>query len=221
MDPTLTDPFQEPAQTPANAPNLTGEWSQALGDPKVQTALLQFGISMLQPPSFGDTTGSQFGRAVGHAGEALTAQDEIKRKQQATDSQQTLREAQATAAEARAAGTGARNDAAAARLDLAREKLGLSQILAANRNRTNIMNAYTRARAKYEEGRILDQKLPPFPDLNTWAAQTGVADMLSQEGMTPQGGAGSGIDPATRVVGQVYNTPKGPLKWTGSGWLPP
>jgi hypothetical protein len=27
--------------------------------------------------------------------------------------------------------------------------------------------------------------------------------------------------PTTRVVGQVYNTPKGPLKWTGTGWVSP
>jgi hypothetical protein len=23
-----------------------------------------------------------------------------------------------------------------------------------------------------------------------------------------------------RVAGQIYNTPKGPMKWTGTGWLP-
>jgi hypothetical protein len=28
-------------------------------------------------------------------------------------------------------------------------------------------------------------------------------------------------DPAARVKGQVYNTPKGPLIWTGTGWVPP
>ena len=26
--------------------------------------------------------------------------------------------------------------------------------------------------------------------------------------------------PRQRVVGQTYPTPRGPMKWTGTGWLP-
>jgi hypothetical protein len=40
-------------------------------------------------------------------------------------------------------------------------------------------------------------------------------------GATP-GAAGAAIPPAAdRVAGQVYQTPKGPAKWTGSGWVAP
>lgn len=36
------------------------------------------------------------------------------------------------------------------------------------------------------------------------------------------GGSGGGVPPpAQRKVGQVYDTPKGPLRWTGTGWLLP
>jgi hypothetical protein len=38
----------------------------------------------------------------------------------------------------------------------------------------------------------------------------------------PAGGAPASIPPAgQRVPGQTYSTPRGPMKWNGSGWVPP
>jgi hypothetical protein len=38
----------------------------------------------------------------------------------------------------------------------------------------------------------------------------------------PSGGGSAVAPPASaqRQTGQIYNTPRGPMKWTGTGWLP-
>lgn len=149
----LTDPFSGPEASPA-APqnsNISQQWSDALGDPGVRTALLQFGLSALQPPSFGDTFGSQVGRSIGSAGEAVGRREEDARKQQETDSKAQLRDAQSTAAEARATAAGARADSSSARLGIEREKLGmardrmsLSETMQRQRRQIDAANAYSR-----------------------------------------------------------------------------
>jgi hypothetical protein len=88
-----TDPFN------FNMGNLAQEWNTALGDPAVRAALLQFGISALQPPQFGDTTGSLFGRALGHAGEAIDRRTEQERKQFEAESKADVAEARMRSAE--------------------------------------------------------------------------------------------------------------------------
>ena len=155
MDPTQADPFSPqdaggPPQPPQGI-DTHAQWSQALGDPGVRTALLQFGISMLQPPSFGDTFGSQFGRAVGDAGEATERVSESARKDAESESKNSLREAQSTAAEARATAAQSRADSAGASLglkqgalDLAGQRLSLAQILGKQRRQIDAANAYSR-----------------------------------------------------------------------------
>ena len=51
------------------------------------------------------------------------------------------------------------------------------------------------------------ESIPPFKGMPGWKAQNSA--VLS----TPP-------DPASRVEGQTYNTPKGPMQWTKQGWLP-
>ena len=48
-----------------------------------------------------------------------------------------------------------------------------------------------------------------------------LAVMPSGGPSTSGGQAGSIPAPAQRTSGQVYNTPRGPLKWTGTGWTQP
>lgn len=115
---------QQPAANPmGNVAQISSEWANALNDPQVRGSLLQFGINMLQPPSFGDSFGSQFGRAIGGAGEYLTRLDEEKRKQEEAASKDTLRTAQADSATSRAAAAQTSANAAADRATNQREKL--------------------------------------------------------------------------------------------------
>lgn len=96
--------------------SLKGQWDSFLDQPGAKTALLQFGINMMQPPSFGDTGISQVGRALGAAGEASTRQQEIERKEFETESKADLAGARADAATARAGQAGATQELGWARL---------------------------------------------------------------------------------------------------------
>lgn len=87
----FTDPFgsDDPATGPGNLQSAAAEWTSALAKPEVRGALLQFGINMLQPPGFGQTTAGKVGEAIGASGEYLTRQDEEARKER----EQTRKEA--------------------------------------------------------------------------------------------------------------------------------
>src|SRR5882672_10569734 len=125
------DPFT-PGQTadpmagvdPGTYDKIRSEWGAFMGDPHGRAALLSAGLSLMQPPSFGDTGAGQIGRAIGTAGESVTANEESDRKkretdirQQEADSKGDLRVAQAGAAEARAGTAEARAGAAGSRLE--------------------------------------------------------------------------------------------------------
>lgn len=163
----LLDPFAPSTPDPSGLPvaaaapaapansNITQQWSDALNDPTVRTSLLQAGISLMQPPGFGQSASGAIGRAIGSAGEALSRQDETALKKQEADSKAALRESQASSAETRAnaasAVAGARADAAGSALDLKRgqldlagQRLSLSQILGRQRRQIDASNAYSR-----------------------------------------------------------------------------
>lgn len=205
MDPNL-DPFSPtaaPQSDPANPANsnVASSWNQALGDPGVRTALLQFGISLMQPPSFGDTTSSQIGRAIGDSGEAVSRVNEDTRKQQETDSKASLRDAQSTAAEARATAAGARTDAAGSRLQveqaklgLAGERLSLAQILGRQRRQIDATNAYSR----YLQTRSpLDTE--PALTREEFYAKSGFGD-LRDSGGSAGGGTSNAVDATAELA---------------------
>ncbi len=56
---------------PKADPGLVSQWRQFLAKPEVRTALLRFGVVMLQPNQPGETTLSKAGVALGSAGEAV------------------------------------------------------------------------------------------------------------------------------------------------------
>jgi hypothetical protein len=192
----LLDPFspaESPSAPPAANSDIAQQWSDALNDPTVRTALLQFGISALQPPSFGDTTGSILGRAVGSAGEAVTRKDEAARKQQESDSKDTLRQAQATSAEARATAAGARASAAGAGLDYkrgqlinAQERLSLTKMMQGYSRHSKAVQAYNNAVKSVPIG-------DPVPSFKEWAQTAGYADVAEGPPLPSSGGmVGSG-----------------------------
>jgi len=44
--------------------------------------------------------------------------------------------------------------------------------------------------------------------------------MAAPTAAAPQTNAVAAPPPAQRIAGQTYATPRGPMKWTGTGWLP-
>lgn len=248
------DPFS-PGQTddpsagvdPGTYDRVRQEWDAFLGNPQGRAALLSAGLSLMQPPSFGDTGASQIGRAIGVAGESATSNQVMGMKEREQESKAELRDAQAGAAEARANAAGARAGTAGSRLELQGERIRAmgERNLLNNRVRLSQMyQNYTRDIAKANANASLlggqQQPVLPMPD---WIKQN---PMLSQMGLLPTKGVGgedddevdttvsppttSGSaaattpaprDPAARQAGKVYETPKGPLKWTGTGWVSP
>lgn len=222
----LTDPFQpqQGVQTPQQGPDLATQWSTALNDPNVRTALLQFGISMLQPPSWGDTFGSQFGRAVGAAGEAVSNREQQNLDEEQKKSQIKLREAQAKRA---GSGTGLaaeRLGVEQSRLGLAQDKFALSKIVAAANARSRHFAIYQREKAAYDQNKAygIGDTSKPFPSFDQWQHENGLDTLY--------GGGGSGTNSSTyptAVRGQMdrvpgnYNIPgRGVMYWDGYSWYP-
>ncbi len=214
-----------------------------LDDPNGRAALLSAGLALMQPPSFGDNPTSQIGRAIGAAGESATANQLMGLKEQDADSKATLREAQAGAATARAESAGARADAAGSRLGLQRAQLEAlnERNLLQNRVRLSGMyQQYVKDTAKRNQDKSLLGGSPdPVLPMNDWIAQN---PMLKNMGLispqaTPSEGDETEVpaasntttsaaaqaprDASQRTAGTVYQTPKGPLKWTGTGWVQP
>lgn len=233
QDYPFVTPDDQPAQpaVPSQAPPDPGimqQWNDALADPTVRSSLLQFGISMLQPPSFGDSFGSQFGRAVGNVGEAASAREAEDIKRQDSDSKAAARETQAAAAETRANAAADRATLAGGNADIARQRLSLQQLMLdskknsdLNKRRVEIANAYTREKIAYEKRRFLDPTLPEFPPLEQYAREHGVSSMVDTSGGSSSIGTfpDAPTDPTLRKPGATYNTPRGALRWTGTGWV--
>lgn len=168
-------------------------------------------------------------------------------KQQEADSKGDLRVAQAGAAEARAGTAGARADAAGSRLELQRQALQSmnERNLLGNRVRLSGMyQNYVKDVAKRNNDPLRSAPPDPVLPMDAWLKQN---PMLSQMGLVPPNDASDDLaadnagvpaaspstasgggkalpaprDPAQRSPNTVYETPKGPLKWTGQGWVQP
>lgn len=185
MDPEF--PFADNPDNPsvpapavqANAgpdPGVAAQWSNALSDPTVRSSLLQFGISMLQPPSFGDSFGAQVGRAIGSAGEAQSNREAEDLKRQDVAGKTTLREARASAAEARAREAGSTLDLKRGQLQVQQDRLGLSEMLQGQRRHRDAYNAYN----KYVQLLPPDQRFTgKYPSFQEWATKNGYSDIAN------------------------------------------
>lgn len=195
----MSDIYSTPAtpQTPsAPAPaapegqaDLAGQWRSWMGDPANRAALIQMGISLMQPVALGQSGLGHVGQAVGSAGEAQdrirkAEQDdaEQRRRQQETDSRGGLREAQAGLAEARAGTAGARSDAAATRAEAARERLtatqqniGLSKLIQAQRQYAQ--EIATIQKRNTDLARDPKTPLEPVPSWDEWKQKYGLSSI--------------------------------------------
>lgn len=79
-----------PAVSAANPQSAASEWTQALARPEVRGALLQFGLNLMQPPSFGQTGFGKLAEGIGSAGEQVGRLDTENRAER----EQTRKEAE-------------------------------------------------------------------------------------------------------------------------------
>lgn len=236
---------------PSTYDKVRNEWNAFMDDPHGRAALLSAGLALMQPPSFGDTGASQIARAVGTAGESATSNQATDMKQQELSSKQDLRASQATAAETRAEAASARAGTAEARIGTAGARLELQREQMKNMNERNLLGNRVRLSGMYQNyvkdiaKRNSDplRSTPPDPVLpmSDWIKQN---PMLANMGLVPSSdvaddeaadNAGTGVSPPTttstapqaprdaaaRQPNTIYTTPKGPLKWTGTGWVSP
>lgn len=244
------DPFNPETAGASPVPNdqqIQSQLGTMFQNPAVLGALLSTGLAMSQPPSFGDTGFSHFGRAIGAAGESARLTDaqaqkerELQIKEEESGSKQDLRGAQAEAAIARSGTQEARTTAAADRLRyLQGETERKTQMgMLGNRIRTSLAyQKYVGDTAKQnQQGSLLTPNFRPAPVLpfEDWKKANNIveldtsnpapaqgSDTSDQLTPGPSGYAQAPTDPSARQDGMMYDTPRGPLKWDArrSKWI--
>lgn len=128
-----------PAPAQSAGSDVAGAWRNWLGDPSNRAALMQFGISLMQPMPVGQNAIGHFGTALGSAGEAMDRQRAMALKEREATSKQDLREAQAGNAESRAI-------AAQQNLELQGQNLDLKRMLGVMERSTKLQDAYQKAK---------------------------------------------------------------------------
>lgn len=188
-----------------------------MDDPRARAALLSFGLSMMQPPSFGDTFASQVGRSIGHGGEAANrvnqqgmAEEALDIKHSEADSRQDLRAAQADSAISRAQTAETRASAATDRLGYTQQQMELRRAAQkgvderhALGSRIRLSNMYQ----KYVEGvaeknndplRRKGDPVEPVLPINKWAEQMKLHGILPPDA-APVGPADDELPPTPKA----------------------
>jgi hypothetical protein len=208
---------------------------QFLANPRNSAFLLQAGLNMMQPQAWGDNGVSQLGRALGGGAEAQSRQEAMDQKQQESESRTQLREAQASAAEARAGRAAAGTDTAAARLALMQSESDRKREAAAQslRLRAGLGYAATVQKIQQSNAFLPVAERQPIPTFDEHLKSMGLSrEMLGGPGAAGEapGGMGDtelGATPSSYPVAKpgdsgrapgIYSTPKGPMRWDGSGW---
>lgn len=192
-------------------------------DPRARAALLSFGIAMMQPPSFADNFSSQFGRALGAAGEGVRGVTEQQRKDellaiqgQEAESKQDLRASQADAAVARAGAAEARAGTATMQSQVAAGNLAARQAELEGKNERNALMSRIRLSALYQKyvqdvnerndplGKPKGWKAEPVLTIDQWYKAN---PMLRDSGLLPPSFSGSEPQPASSGGGPDMDVP--------------
>lgn len=199
-------------------------------NPAIQGAMLQFGLNAMAPPSWGDTGMTQFGRALGGAGEYVGRREEMDRREQESDAKTQALEARAQAAQARAG-------SAAQGVTNAQQKFEIAKLLEQGRMDRSKTNIRVRAALAYgKQLQDIDKDILASPEDKASRKQQlkerfqpflsgdqdiegGFGDEMSTVN-TPTGVVEAPRDPTQRKPNTTYQTPRGPMTWTGTGWLP-
>lgn len=184
-----------PNPTPEQQMGLMGRWADWMSNDSNRAALLQFGLSMMQPVGLGQTPLGHTAQAIGQSGEAMGRIRTENMKQQDLDSKEELRSAQAGAQEARANTAATRASAASERLGLQREGLDL--------RRNNMrLTALVRLQKQHADEMLIAPEKDRVP-FRQWLARNPA--LLQQLGgdddafdVLPGGGGGAGAPAADK-----------------------
>lgn len=228
---------QIPNPTPEQQGGLMQQWKQTLADPAARAAIMQFGLQLSQPTALGQNRLGHIGQAVGAGGEAAArvqanerADVEQARKGQETDSRVDSRIAAANVAEARANTASTVAAAQQDRLSAQRDRDASGALI---RAQGLFQKEVSDIRKKNDNAQLMGGIQEKIPTWEEWLARN---PMLQQQLGTsapnaqpfsvtpdPNGPAPSQAPAADqRVVGETYQTPRGPLIWMGNGkWKMP
>lgn len=219
-------------------------------DPRLLSAGLSAGLSLMQPPRWGDTGASELARAIGVGGESIAQSEATGRAERESQSKIDTQEARAEAARSRADAAATRAGAAGDRMSYQAERNELVRQGQESLNERSRLSRLVQANGQYQqyvkavEARNADplnkDKQPPV-DFTTWLNNSGLGGLLipgtsggatlgnstaapqkppaASTPATPSGPAP--MNAADRQAGAVYSTPKGNLRWTGTGWVQP
>jgi hypothetical protein len=212
-----------------------------LRDPESRSALLQIGLGLMQPTAMGQTFAGHIGQAVGSGGEAVHRIAEEDIKQQRADDALTIAQQRMDLAAARVRDPNTLTEAEKQRLALG-ERTRVSQERAQTRMEAREIRMAKAARDKNirddVKQAIKERDSPLTSDSSEWSGKKDSEIRQHFENQYPPVDAPTpGEEPAVegaalgaptavpppqkRVAGQVYPTPKGKLKWTGTGWVTP
>lgn len=187
-NPWVTSQELEPGDV--QAPPMMNPWQRVMADPRTAAAMLNAGIALMQPPSFGDTGASQIGRAIGSGAEAVGRQEEMDRKQQEVDSKSQLREASANLAGSRAAHAGTAAQVSTERLrnqqlslEGLNERNAMSSFIMAQRTYSTDKKAHDMLQAKMQAAAGIQGQAftpQPFPEFRNWAHGRGMGPVVDK-----------------------------------------
>ena len=218
-------------------------YKAAFADPESRAALLQIGLNLMQPRELGQSAFGQIGQAIGAGGESVDRAEEADRKERDSDTKQQRADDALTIAELRLKNARNPNELT----PYQQQSLQLQQ-RSQNRNDAKETRAERVARQKDIKAGVdaaveaRDSLVLPdtHPEKARWAGKTNdqiqseienqyntkVGKIPDDDADTGGGGVAAAVPPpASRVTGQVYQTPQGPLKWvksgSGFGWVRP
>jgi hypothetical protein len=214
------------------------EWSTALNDPGVRAALLSTGLQLMQPAGFGQTSVGHLGMGIGAAGETTnirekmdTEQEKLGIAKQEALSKQDLRAATANAAEARSGTASERNLRIGEQEKSKTERAKWQNLIRVQGQHQAYMRDMARINQKRTSDIVSPQPALPVDDFHTWLGKNpqlkailGTIGGLPDEPSPPSDPASEppvAPPPADRVPNMTYTTPRGPMKWTGTGWISP
>lgn len=229
---------------------LRDQWTTFMEQPGGRAALLSAGLSLMQPPSFGDTPTSQIGRALGVAGETVGHQEAMNLKQREADikqqdasSKELLRSSQADAATSRADTAAARLGTQASNLQLQQERLAAGERQKTLQQRIKLSADYGRYRGAiearnlakdkaYENNRLTNPQLQPpqhetimSPEDYFAQAERALGGTAVPSGAPPLQDPNQSGYPVAKAndpnrAPGPYQTPKGVMNWNGTAWEP-
>jgi len=148
----MADEQEMPEQGSPQQPQSIGDrWQGWIGNPNNRAALMQFGMAMLQPLGYGETSMSHFANAVGAAGGASGRVTEAEQQARKSETEAQLRESRAMAAEAAANAAANRQFLGERNLELRAQGLEQQRTNQEQARQISLLGAETRNRRAYDQ----------------------------------------------------------------------